>query len=50
LFWRFIHLHRDFFTSNPRLSMMVNTLDKMDPAKKQFHLSRAEQWLHSLDA
>jgi deoxyribodipyrimidine photolyase-related protein len=50
LFWRFIHLHRDFFTSNPRLSMMVKTMDRMDPAKRLSHLSRAEQWLRSLDA
>ena len=34
LFWRFIDKHRDFFLKNPRLSMMVRTLDKMAPAKK----------------
>jgi deoxyribodipyrimidine photolyase-like uncharacterized protein len=31
--WGFIAKHRDFFTQNPRLGMMVRTLDKMDPEK-----------------
>jgi deoxyribodipyrimidine photolyase-related protein len=34
LFWRFIDKHRDFFLKNPRLSMMVRTLDKMAPTKR----------------
>lgn len=48
LFWRFIHRHRDFFLSHPRLSMMVRTLDKMAPEKKQRHLDTAETYLQSL--
>ncbi len=28
LFWNFIEKHRDFFSKNPRLSMMVHLLDK----------------------
>ncbi len=35
LYWRFIERHRQFFSKNPRLSMMVKLLDKMEPSKKQ---------------
>ncbi|MFT5103554.1 MAG: deoxyribodipyrimidine photolyase-related protein, partial [Candidatus Latescibacterota bacterium] len=28
LFWRFMHTHRDFFLSNPRLGMLVHMFDK----------------------
>lgn len=50
LFWRFLHRHRDFFTRNPRLGMLVKTFDKMAPEKRQAHLSAAEKFLQSLDA
>ena len=33
LFWRFIDQHRSFFQGNPRLNMMVRTLDKMSSEK-----------------
>lgn len=48
LFWRFMHTHRSFFLSNPRLGMLVKTFDKMPPEKQQVHLDRAEAWLASL--
>lgn len=48
LFWRFIHVHRDFFSSNPRLSMMLRTFDKMSPEKRQIHLENAEDFLRQL--
>ncbi|MDG0817575.1 cryptochrome/photolyase family protein [Bdellovibrio svalbardensis] len=35
LYWGFIEKHRDFFAQNPRLSMMVKNLDKLDPARKK---------------
>ncbi len=35
LYWSFIDKNREFFLKNPRLSMMVRTLDKMDSEKKQ---------------
>ena len=38
LFWSFIYKKREFFLSNPRLSMMVRTLDKMDEEKRSAHL------------
>ena len=49
LFWRFMHVHRDFFLSNPRLGMLVKTFDKMAPEKQQQHLTIAEQFLAKLD-
>ncbi len=49
LFWRFMHVHRDFFLGNPRLAMLVRTFDKMDPAKRSAHLQNADQFLQRLD-
>ena len=49
LFWRFMHEHRSFFLSNPRIGMLVHTFDKMTDEKKQTHLSFANQFLKQLD-
>ncbi|TWR30291.1 cryptochrome/photolyase family protein [Mucilaginibacter pallidiroseus] len=49
LFWRFMHVHRNFFTQNPRLGMLVNTFDKMDASKQKAHLKAAEDFLTQLD-
>ena len=49
LFWRFMHVHRSFFLSNPRIGMLVHTFDKMSDEKKQVHLSFANQFLQQLD-
>lgn len=49
LFWRFMHVHRDFFLANPRLGMLVGTFDRMPPDKRQRHLATAEAYLASLD-
>ncbi len=48
LFWRFMHLHRDFFLQNPRLGMLVGTFDKMNADKRNLHLANAENYLESL--
>ena len=50
LFWRFMYLHRDFFTANPRLSMLVGMLDKMPKTKLETHLLTAENFLNTLDS
>jgi deoxyribodipyrimidine photolyase-related protein len=50
LFWRFMHVHRDFFLSNPRLGMLVKTFDKMALEKQQQHLLTANKFLANLDA
>ena len=48
LFWRFMHVHRDFFLKNPRLGMLVRTFDKMPDEKQQLHLKNANLFLDSL--
>lgn len=48
LFWRFVWKHRDFFRSNPRLSMMAVQVDKMPPDRLQGHIRRAEAFLEGL--
>lgn len=48
LFWRFMHTHRDFFLSNPRLGMLVRMYDKMSDDKKQVHIGNAEAFLKEL--
>ena len=49
LFWRFMHVHREFFMQNPRLGMLVNTFDKMNEIKRKQHLRTAEKFLRSLE-
>ena len=48
LFWRFMHVHRDFFLQNARLGMLVGTFDKMSDDKRTHHLKYAEEYLSSL--
>lgn len=49
LFWRFMHVHRDFFETNPRLAMLVRNLDRMDESTLANHLKKAEAFLTRLD-
>jgi deoxyribodipyrimidine photolyase-related protein len=49
LFWRFMHVHRNFFLQNPRLGMLIKTFDKMPDDKKKKHLKAAEDFLLELD-
>ena len=48
LFWRFINVNREFFSKNPRLNMMVRTLEKMNPDRKERLLEKAESFLDNL--
>ena len=48
LFWRFMHVNRDFFLSNPRLGMLVRTFDKMSEEKQKLHLANAQRFLDTL--
>jgi deoxyribodipyrimidine photolyase-related protein len=50
LFWRFMHVHRDFFESNPRLSMLLRSFDKMPGEKKKKLLKTAEDYLKTLNS
>lgn len=49
LFWRFMHVHRSFFKQNPRLALLLGSLDKMDKEKRNKHLAIAEAFLAKLD-
>ncbi len=49
LFWRFMHVHRSFFLSNPRLGMLIGTFDKMSSEKRNTYLATAAQFLERLD-
>ena len=48
LFWRFMHTHRDFFLSNPRIGMLVHMFDKMASQQKKKHIKNAERYLTTL--
>lgn len=48
LFWRFMHVHSDFFLSNPRLSMLVKMFDKMPEEKQKQHLANANSFIDKL--
>lgn len=48
LFWRFMDRHRDFFGQNPRLGMLLRTLDKMEPTRRQKLITTAEVFLSKL--
>jgi len=49
LYWRFIHVHREFFESNQRTMMITRTLDRMDKQTLKTHLSTAEKFLEGLN-
>ncbi len=49
LFWTFIADHLDFFSGNPRLSMMARTWMKLAPAKQESHRQAAEDFLKALE-
>ncbi len=47
LYWRFIDRHRDFFSQNPRMSVMVAQCQRMG-AKLGQHHAIAQRFLDSL--
>ncbi|MFK7907337.1 MAG: cryptochrome/photolyase family protein [Chitinophagales bacterium] len=48
LFWRFMHVHRDFFRKNPRLGMLVGSFDKMPSEKRENLIKTADDYLSQL--
>lgn len=48
LYWRFIYLHKEFFLRNPRMSMMVRQVEKMEPARFNKLMKTAEEYLMNL--
>ncbi|MBU6385441.1 MAG: cryptochrome/photolyase family protein [Planctomycetes bacterium] len=47
LYWRFVSNHREFFSRNPRMKVMVSQVDRMGQ-KLQEHHRNAEQFLSTL--
>ncbi len=43
LYWGFVEKHDDFFMRNPRLSMMVRTVQKMDAGRKKSIYAAADE-------
>jgi deoxyribodipyrimidine photolyase-related protein len=44
-----MHVHRSYFTQNPRLGMLVGTFDKMPAEKREAHLTIADKFLKQLE-
>lgn len=49
LFWHFMDKQREFFSSNPRLAMLLGTFDKWDAEKRSDLISRAQEYFEQLD-
>ena len=47
LYWRFIENNLNFFKSNPRLSLMVNALSRLDPQRKKLIFTKAEEFIEN---
>ena len=45
LYWRFIEKNKDRFKKNPRMSMLVKQLEKLDENRKRIIGYRAEDFL-----
>ncbi|MCC9602974.1 cryptochrome/photolyase family protein [Stieleria sp. JC731] len=48
LYWRWIWIHRDELSQNPRWAMMCSMAEKMDDAKMKAHLENAENFLKQI--
>ncbi|WP_298300837.1 cryptochrome/photolyase family protein [Hydrotalea sp.] len=46
LFWYFLNQHRNFFSANPRLGMLIPVFDKMSVDKKEKIYNIAHNWLN----
>jgi deoxyribodipyrimidine photolyase-related protein len=45
LFWRFIHKHADYFSTNVRMNMLVQNFNKWPETKRKLYLNIAEKFL-----
>ena len=50
LFWTFMDKHRDFFSGNPRLGMLLGNLDRMKKETLEGHFKAAEDFFAALDS
>jgi deoxyribodipyrimidine photolyase-related protein len=44
-----MHVHRDFFLSNPRLGMLIGSFDRMPESKRSQIMATATEFLEHLD-
>ncbi|MCW7468149.1 cryptochrome/photolyase family protein [Leptospira kanakyensis] len=44
LYWKFIEKHKSFFEKNPRLSVMIGNLNRLDPKKKNLLYQMSDEW------
>lgn len=49
LFWRFMHVHKDIVSKNPRLAMLSKKFDTMDKKKRDDLMSTANNFFRKLD-
>jgi deoxyribodipyrimidine photolyase-related protein len=49
LYWRFIYKNKAKFSDNPRMSLMISLLDRMDQKKLENHIKRADKFLKELN-
>ena len=45
LYWNFIEKNINFFKTNPRLSLMVNALNKINPERKKLITEKAQEFI-----
>lgn len=48
LYWNFINKNREKFENNPRMSLMLSLLDRMDEDKFKQHQKNSENYLAAL--
>jgi deoxyribodipyrimidine photolyase-related protein len=48
LYWRFIDVNRDTFSTNQRMSMMLSTLDRMNDSKKEKIFGLAKSFIEKV--
>ncbi len=48
LYWSFIANNRKTFENNPRMGMMLSTLDRMGKDKKEYLFEKAQKWIEKV--
>ena len=48
LYWSFIDNNKSFFSKNPRLNMMVRTLERMNIERKKIIFEKADEFIENV--
>ena len=48
LYWSFIDNDKSFFSKNPRLNMMVRTLERMNVERKKIIFEKADEFIENV--